>query len=126
MFQITHSYMKIINRIIHIITIIIVVFTFVALICDRIRFIFNSDNYPIGCEAAGMLYSSNYSYLLGGIVQMILAVIVGLVAIKNRNKLKANIICFCLSVFICFFYVAVMDYILLVAQMYFENNSVEK
>lgn len=118
--------MKIINRIIHIITIIIVVFTFVALICDRIRFIFNSDNYPIGCEAAGMLYSSNYSYLLGGIVQMILAVIVGLVAIKNRNKLKANIICFCLSVFICFFYVAVMDYILLVAQMYFENNSVEK
>ena len=100
-------YMKIINRIINIITIIIVVFTFVALICDRIRFIFNPDNYPIGCEAAGMLYSSKYSYLLGGIVQMILAVIVGLVAIKNRNKLKANIICFCLSVLVCFFAVIV-------------------
>lgn len=102
MFQITHFYMKIINRIINIITIIIVVFTFVALICDRIRFISHPDNYPIGCEAAGMLYSSKYSYLLGGIVQMILAVIVGLFAIENRNKLKANIICLCSSVLICF------------------------
>lgn len=94
--------MKIINRIINIITIIIVVFTFVALICDCILFIYHPDYYPIGCEAAGILYSSNYSYLLGGIVQMILAVIVGLVAIENRNKLKANIICLCSSVLICF------------------------
>ena len=117
--------MKIINRTINIITIIIVVFTLAVVICDRICFIFHPDNYPIGCEAAGILYSSKYSYLLGGIVQMILAVTVGLVTIKNRNKLKANIICLCLSVFICFFYVIVMDYILLVAQMYFENNSVE-
>ena len=116
MFQITHSYMKIINRTIHIITIIILVFTLVVVIYDCILFIYHPDYYPIGCEAAGILYSSNYSYLLGGIVQMILAVIVGLVAIKNRNKLKANIICFCLSVFICFFYVAVMDYILLVTK----------
>ena len=118
--------MKIINRTINIITTIILVFTFVVVLCDRIRFISHPDNYPIGCEAAGILYSSKYSYLLGGIVQMILAVIVGLVAIENRNKLKANIICLCSSVLICFFYVAVMDYILLVAQMYFENNSVEK
>ena len=117
--------MKIINRTINVITIIILVFTLVVVVCDCIRFIFHPDNYPIGCDAAGMLYSSKYSYLLGGIVQMILAVIVGLVTIKNRNKLKANIICLCLSVFICFFYVIVMDYILLVAQMYFENNSVE-
>ena len=116
MFQITQFYMKIINRIINIITIIILVFTLVVVIYDCILFIYHPDYYPIGCEAAGILYSSKYSYLLGGIVQMILAVIVGLVAIKNRNKLKANIICFCLSVFICFFYVAVMDYILLVTK----------
>ena len=102
MFQITHSYMKIINRIINIITIIIVVFTLVVVIYDCILFIYHPDYYPIGCEAAGILYSSKYSYLLGGIVQMILAVIVGLFAIENRNKLKANIICLCSSVLICF------------------------
>ena len=118
--------MKIINRTIHIITIIIVVFTLVVVIYDCILFIYHPDYYPIGCEAAGILYSSNYSYLLGGIVQMILAVIVGLFAIENRNKLKANIICLCSSVFICFFYVAVMDYILLATKCILKNNSVEK
>ena len=110
--------MKIINRTINIITIIILVFTLVVVICDRICFIFHPDNYPIGCEAAGILYSSNYSYLLGGIVQMILAVIVGLVAIENRNKLKANIICLCLSVWVCFFDVIVIDYIFIFYWMY--------